>query len=65
MTNMEIKRDHNAKLHLFVDGKPALGAIVTDIGWVGDKQCAKVMIPLEYVTFGEVDSIVPFLRPTG
>lgn len=71
MSNIELKRDQNAKIHLFVAGQPARGAIVTGIDWVGDKQCAKVIVPLEYLTLSEVDTsvspaapgtVVPFRR---
>jgi hypothetical protein len=61
MSNMKIKRDHAAKVHLFVSDVPALGAVFNGIAQFGDKQCAVFLVPLGEATFGEVDNVIPFV----
>lgn len=63
MTNTELKRDHEGKLHLYVNGAPALGVKFTGMQAVGDENVAFFAVPLKTSTIGEVANVVPFVRP--
>lgn len=60
MSNIELKRDHEAKLHLFVGGQPALGAQFTGMQVVDGAPVAFFAVPLKYAVLGEVANVVPF-----
>lgn len=62
--NCQLKREHTGKLHLFVDGVPAQGAFVTGINFnnLDNKQYVQVSIPLDKISFAELDNVVPFVR---
>jgi len=62
VSNIELKRDHEAKLHLFVGGAPALGAKFTGMQVIGDENVAFFAVPLKNATIGEVSNIIPFVR---
>jgi hypothetical protein len=59
MTNIEIKRDHTGKLHMYVAGVPALGVNVSAVSMVEGKLCAIAYVPLDIVTLGEVNTVIP------
>ena len=62
--NCEIKREHTGKMHLFVGGVPANGALITSIDYSTDgKAYARVSIPLDRLSFSELENVVPFVRP--
>jgi hypothetical protein len=58
MSECEIKRDHEGKLHLYVAGVPVRAVNIFSIAQNEGKLCALASIPLEQVTFGEVDNVV-------
>lgn len=60
MSNIEIKRDHEAKLHLYVSGQPALGAQFTGVQLLDGSPVAFFAVPLKHATIGEVANVVPF-----
>lgn len=63
-TNIEVQRDHEGKLHLLVEGYPAAGARVSNFSLDGAGDlCAVVVIPLKFLTLGEIKNVVPFVRP--
>lgn len=67
MTNIRLNRDHNGKLHLRVGAEYAIGAEVSSI--VGQGQggelVAVVTIPMKHVVLGEIDNVVPLVRPVA
>lgn len=65
MSNIELKRDHEAKLHLYVGGQPALGAHFTGMQVIDNATVAFFAVPLKHATMGEVANVVPFVRPPG
>jgi hypothetical protein len=62
MTNIELKRDHEGTLHLFVAGVPALNVTVANISNIDGKLVAVAYVPLDRVTIGEVDTVIPMSR---
>lgn len=63
MTNVRLNRDHEGHLRLRVGAEYALGAEVSSIVGQGGELVAVVTIPLKHVVMGEVDNVVPFVRP--
>lgn len=63
----QIKREHTGRMHLFVDGIPVPGALVTSIthSAADGKPYVQISIPVDKLTFGEVDNVVPLVRSTG
>ena len=61
MSNMKLKRGHDAKVHLFVNDAPALGAEFNGINMFNGKQCAVFLVPIDQVQFGEIDNVIPFV----
>lgn len=59
MSKATIVRDHEGKLHAYVDGQPIYGASVSNIGQVGDEAAVLIIIPLKHVTLSETDNVVP------
>lgn len=62
MSNIELKRDHEAKLHLYVNGQPALGAQFTGMQMIEGATVAFFAVPLKHATIGEVANVVPFVK---
>jgi hypothetical protein len=60
MSNLKLKRGHDAKVHLFVNDSPALGAEFNGINLFNGKLCAVFLVPIDQVQFGEVDNVIPF-----
>jgi hypothetical protein len=60
--NAEIKRDNTGKLHLFVAGVPALDVVVSAFNTVDGSLCAVCYVPLDKITIGEVDTVIPMAR---
>lgn len=60
MTNIELKRNHEGVVNLFVSGAPALGAEFTGISTVNGRQSAVIVVPLDQLSFGEQSVVVPF-----
>lgn len=63
MSNIEIQRDHDGKLHLMVGGNYAAGSTVLKIDQINNGLAAVVVIPLEYVRLTEAKNVIPFVRP--
>lgn len=63
MTNIELNKGSDDKLHLRVGSEYAVGASVTSIQSVGDDLVAVVTIPLKHVRLGSVGNVIPFVRP--
>lgn len=63
MSNVRLNRDHVGNLHLRVGTEYAFGAEVSSIVNNNGEQSAIIVIPLKHVSFGEVDNVVPFVRP--
>lgn len=57
---IKLKRDHQGTVHLFVNESPANGARFNGITAFEGKQCAIFFVPLDQVSFGEVDNVIPF-----
>lgn len=64
-TNIELRRDHEGSLNLYVSGVPALNATVTGVQMLNDELTAVIVVPLKHATIGEVETVVPFARPSG
>jgi len=62
MSNIRLRRDHKAAVHLEVGGQYAIGAEFNGMSMFNGKQCAVFLVPLDHVTFAEVDNVVPFVR---
>lgn len=61
----ELLRDHTGALHLYSDGRPVTGAVVTGVGAdqrTGELQ-AIITLPLSKVVVGETRNVIPFVRP--
>lgn len=65
MTNIELNKGSDDKLHLRVGSEYAVGASVTSIQTMGDDLVAVVTIPIKHVRFGSVGNVVPFVRPVA
>ena len=65
MSNIELKRDHNAQVHMFVSGNPAHGAKFTGMQLVDGETMAFFVVPLKHATMGEMGNVVPLVRPPG
>lgn len=65
MITTEIKRSNDGRLHLWTHGRPVDGAVVSSIEFIGAEHYAKVMVPLSRAILGEVDNVVPFVRPAS
>lgn len=66
MTDIQLKRDHEGQITLFVAGVPARGSKFAGVNTnpePGKSPYAIFTIPLDQVTFAEVDNVVPFVRP--
>lgn len=65
MSEIQLKRDHEGRVNLFVAGVPARAAMFTGMNHsqVNGKLYANFSIPLDAVSFAEVDNVVPFVRP--
>lgn len=66
MTDIQLKRDHLGQVTLYVAGVPARGAVFTGMNpsqMQPGKVYANFSIPLDVLSFGEVDNVVPFPRP--
>lgn len=65
MSDIQLKRNHEGQVTLFVAGVPARGAVFTGMNpsQVNGKVYANFSIPLDAVSFAEVDNVVPFVRP--
>lgn len=65
MTDIQLKRNHEGQVILFVAGVPARRAMFTGINLsqVNGKPYANFTIPLDSLIFGEVDNVVPFVHP--
>lgn len=59
----ELQRDHTGLLHLFANGAPVQGAVITGIDWTESGHVARVAIPLTKLKFAEVSTVVPFVVP--
>ncbi|QPC43500.1 hypothetical protein HW532_12820 [Kaustia mangrovi] len=62
---IEVKRDHTGHMHLFVNGVPINGAQVGGVQAVNGEMQVAVFIPTKRVTFGEVDNVVPMVKPAA
>lgn len=61
----ELLRDHTGALHLYSDGRPVTGAVVTGVGAdqrTGELQ-AIITLPLKSAVMGEARNVIPFVRP--
>ncbi len=63
MAKCELQRDHTGKLHLLVGGQPASGAEFVKIDSFNSGMAAVFVVPIEHLTLGEVNTVVPFVRP--
>lgn len=66
MTDIQLKRSHTGEVTLYVAGVPARGAIFTGMNPSQvnpGKVYANFSIPLDHLSFAEVDNVVPFVRP--
>ena len=60
----ELLRSHDGKLHLYSDGAPVYGAAVSHISQTHDGELqAVIVVPLTAVSIGEINNVVPFVRP--
>ena len=64
MSDIQLKRSHNGEVTLYVAGVPARGALFTGMNHsqVNGKVYANFSIPLDALSFAEVDNVVPFVR---
>lgn len=64
MTDIQLKRSHDGNVTLFVAGVPARGALFTGMNasQINGKLYANFTIPLDQVSFAEIDNVVPFVR---
>lgn len=65
MTQIQLKRTHQGNVVLHVAGVPAHDALFTgmNISQVNGKTYANFSVPLDALSFAEVDNVVPFVRP--
>ena len=64
MTNIELNKGSDNKLHLRVGSEYASGAEFSSIQSVAHgEHVAIIAIPLKHLRFGSVDNVVPFVRP--
>ena len=60
---IELKRNHTGDVTLFVNGQPASAAQFGGIQSTQDGMAAVFIVPLQHAVFGEIDNVVPFIRP--
>jgi hypothetical protein len=61
MNNIELQRQHDGSLNLFVAGNYAVGSRVSGIQETADGMAAIVVIPLKHATVSERNNVVPFV----
>lgn len=64
MTNIELRRNHEGKVDLFVGGIPALGARMTIMQATEDGMTAFFAIPLKNAVLGEASTVISFQKKT-
>lgn len=61
---IELKRSHTGEVVLHVNGQPASAARFGGIQQFPDGLGAVFIVPMQHAVFGEVDNVVPFVRPS-
>ena len=60
---LELKRNHTGDITMHVNGQPASAAKFGGIQQTPEGMAAVFIVPMQHVVFGEVDNVVPFVRP--
>lgn len=60
----QLLRSNDGKLYLYSDGAPVHGAVVSHISQSHDGELqAVIVVPLSSLGMGEINNVVPFVRP--
>lgn len=65
MTNIELNKGSDDKLHLRVGSEYAVGAEFSGMQVVGGEVIAVFSIPLKHIRLGSVGNVIPFVRPVA